>query len=355
MDGISMKGSIFQVMPPLLAEEYAALKADIAARGVQIPIEVDADTGEVLDGFHRLQACHELGLQAPTIARHFDSAEERLEHAIKLNMLRRQLGPIAWAKAFKQLCQIRGVQDGPGRPNNGDENCLTVRQLAAELGVSRPTAYRRMNLATELSAHDDIAAKVDSGELSAKDALREVRERETGDELATHQLISQSGCNEWYTPIEYIQAAKEVMGSIDLDPASSEIAQRWIQAHTHYTIDDDGLTHDWHGRVWLNPPWGRLSGDFVTKLVSEMAAGRVTEAIVLVNAHSTDAQWFQPLWDGLLCFTDHRINYEGPNKAGSGSTHGSVFIYFGTHESEFVAMFAQWGPILAKVNRDDYS
>jgi len=43
-------------MPPLTAEEYATLKADIAAHGVQVAVEVD-DEGNVLDGHHRVRAC----------------------------------------------------------------------------------------------------------------------------------------------------------------------------------------------------------------------------------------------------------------------------------------------------------
>jgi ParB-like chromosome segregation protein Spo0J len=54
----------YQVMPDLLPEEYAALKADIAASKVRIPIEVDEE-GNIIDGFHRKQICAELGIECP--------------------------------------------------------------------------------------------------------------------------------------------------------------------------------------------------------------------------------------------------------------------------------------------------
>lgn len=63
-----------------------------------------------------------------------------------------------------------------------------------------------------------------------------------------------SGNNEWYTPKEIIDAAREVMGEIDLDPASSELANKTVRAEKFYTINSDGLTKEWHGRIWLNPP-----------------------------------------------------------------------------------------------------
>lgn len=60
-----------------------------------------------------------------------------------------------------------------------------------------------------------------------------------------------SGENEWYTPAEFIEAARRVMGEIDLDPASSDIAQETVKANKYYTIDDDGLEQEWSGRVWI--------------------------------------------------------------------------------------------------------
>lgn len=158
--------------------------------------------------------------------------------------------------------------------------------------------------------------------------------------------------NEWYTPARYIAATREVIGGIDLDPASSEAANQIVKATRYLSKFDDGLAQPWKGRVFLNPPYGRLAGDFVTKLVTEHQAGNVTAAIALVNAHCTDTEWFQPLWDHALCFTDHRIDFDsaGREKATT-STHGSVFVHLGEaiHQpDQFARVFGQFGAIVRR-------
>jgi len=142
-----------------------------------------------------------------------------------------------------------------------------------------------------------------------------------------------------------------VMGDIDLDPASCAAANGRVQADQFYSKQDDGLRKDWHGRVWLNPPYGRKTGDFIGKLMQEYRAGRVHEAVVLVNAHSAETNWFEPLWNGLICFTDHRIDFHTQEDKG-GSTHGSAFSYFGPHTDRFIEEFDRFGYVVRRVRPD---
>ena len=87
---ISLKEK-YQVMPSMPPEQFAALKEDIAERGVLTPIDVDED-GDILDGHHRYRACIELGItDFPTVVRPGLSEEERRIFARKSNMLRRHL------------------------------------------------------------------------------------------------------------------------------------------------------------------------------------------------------------------------------------------------------------------------
>lgn len=171
------------------------------------------------------------------------------------------------------------------------------------------------------------------------------------------RVLQSSESNEWYTPAQYIEAARQVMGSITLDPASNLIANKTVKAESIFTIDDNGLKQSWYGNVWLNPPYGfsednRESNQAVwtARLVEEYKAGNVEQAVLLVNA-VTDRQWFKPLWDYPLCFTDHRIKFYSPDADGGSPTMGSVLVYFGANRDAFIESFRCFGAVVTQVVR----
>ncbi len=170
--------------------------------------------------------------------------------------------------------------------------------------------------------------------------------------LKESEVLLSSESNEWYTPQRYIAAARAVMGGIDLDPASHSAANQIAEAGEFYDIEADGLRREWRGRVWLNPPYGQLTGEFIAKLMEELSSGRVTQAICLINAHATDTNWFQPLWSGVLCFTDHRIDFmrSGDLGVSTSSTHGSVLVYFGPNRNKFINVFRQFGSVVERAD-----
>ncbi len=170
----------FQVMPTLDAEALAALRADIGAHGVQVPIVETAD-GRIVDGHHRWAIAEELGIDCPVLTIDVDDWEG-IETALRLNLLRRHMGPIAWAGAFRRLAEVRGVKLGQGARNDRTSGTAPevgrrsdVAVLATELGVDPSTARRRLRLADKLADHPDLAAKVDRGEIDARQAEQLVR------------------------------------------------------------------------------------------------------------------------------------------------------------------------------------
>ncbi len=162
-----------------------------------------------------------------------------------------------------------------------------------------------------------------------------------------------SDSDEWYTPPAYTAAAREVMGGIDLDPASCPLANLSVGADNIYTRNEDGLRYEWRGRVWLNPPYGNEKDRFVNHLLAEYEAGRVAEAVMCLNAHAVDTVWFQPLWQFPCCFTHHRVMFIGGTKNKSveetAPTTGTVFIYVGPSRELFTKIFSQFGPVVVGV------
>lgn len=81
--------------------------------------------------------------------------------------------------------------------------------------------------------------------------------------------------DEWLTPKPIIDALGGAE-SFDVDPCAS-VVRPWPTARIHFTIQDDGLAREWHGRVWLNPPYHRL---LLPKFLTRMAQhGRGTAFI----------------------------------------------------------------------------
>jgi ParB family chromosome partitioning protein len=156
--------------------------------------------------------------------------------------------------------------------------------------------------------------------------------------------------NEWYTPAKYIEAARRVMGSIDLDPASSNFAQKTVKADWFYTSDSSGLDKDWKGNIWMNPPYSmpeiRL---FINKLLDSQAS----QWIVLVN-NSSDTSWFHDLLStsDSVCFTKGRISFENNNneKSPVGARQGQAFFYKGCNVVEFSREFRKFGAILEVIH-----
>lgn len=171
-----------------------------------------------------------------------------------------------------------------------------------------------------------------------------------------------TGKHNWYTPPEYIDAAREVMGGIDLDPASDANANIIVEAKEFYSLVDrgeDGIALPWHGRIFCNPPYGRRFGEkgpynlplWIGKALKEFRANRMDQGILLTNA-SPGASWFRPLWAWPICFVDHRIAFiDGDTgKAQKDPRHYNAFTYIGPRDrwTKYARIFGQFGPVVTR-------
>lgn len=202
-----------------------------------------------------------------------------------------------------------------------------------------------------LAAHPEAVerAKAEARENQEMVTRSSVLEKVASEKEKPHVTFN-SGNNEWYTPEKYIEMARAVLGEIELDPASSETANKTVKADCFYTEQDDGLSRPWYGKVWMNPPYGTdLIGKFTEKFADEYMAGSITEGIVLVN-NATETAWFSYLVEAAaaVVFPHGRIRYYSPTKESNAPLQGQAFIYFGLNPEKFLDVFGGvgWGALI---------
>lgn len=169
--------------------------------------------------------------------------------------------------------------------------------------------------------------------------------------VAIAKITHPQKSNEWYTPSKYIEAARLVMGGIDLDPASCKLANETVQATRYFSKEDDGLAQEWYGRVWLNPPYGKgpnnegIAASFARKMVREYQSGAIQQAIYLIYEHCLSTSWGGLLWDYPICFPPKRIAFYTDEGFSDTAAFGNIFVYLGPHEQKFIEVFSQFGRI----------
>jgi phage N-6-adenine-methyltransferase len=255
--------------------------------------------------------------------------------------------PVDWASFYNHDLGITSI------PEN-------IKQWAATNKLNKSQTKTLAKLAKEspeiLEALEDTASE--DGVITWRHAdgtevpLQEVSAKELkaatnpSIELTAHNhLALGTGENEWYTPPEYIASARRVLGGIDLDPASSDIANRVVAADQIFSKRDNGLERQWHGRVWMNPPYSQPEiAQFSEKLSAEWERQNIQSAIALTHNY-TDTQWFHRMANACtaICFTRGRIGFKSPEGKTAAPTQGQTFFYFGNQPERFSEEFSKHG------------
>ena len=345
------------LFPLLEGAALDALAADIQAHGLRVPIVIHPD-GTLLDGRNRLRACEAVGV---TPARETWTGElgHEVDYVISLNLARRHLDESQRAMVAARLATLPdggAIYAKSGAPIGAPSQ----PEAAARLNVSRRSVQRaRLVLAQGIPA---LIAAVDQGTLpvSESSTLAKLPVDAQAAVLAQVQagvkvrqmahVGHNTGAMDWFTPVKYVEPARRVLGAIDLDPASTQQANEVIKATKFYTHQDNGLLHQWRGRVWMNPPYAQpLISQFCEHLVKEVQAGDVTAAVVLVN-NATETAWFRGVADisRAVCFPDGRVCFWHPSKETSTPLQGQALLYIGPDLEMFRQEFTPLGTVWVK-------
>jgi hypothetical protein len=380
MQTITIDQEFQALIPKLALDERQQLEANIQLDGCRDPLVIWQ--GILVDGHNRYEICTRLGLDFQIVEKQFDDRDHAIEWIIKNQFGRRNLNdyqrgslalklkPIFEARAKANHLANAGDKKSKSACLKSDEPIIKIRtdnEMAKVAGIGKDNIRKiekveaqctpeliqalqsseiSINTAAEfidLPVEKQQIAIADIAENPAKDVIKQA--------VKNHRAIG-TGENEWYTPSEYAAMAREVLGTIDLDPASCQEANEVIKAEKFYTKEDDGLTKTWSGNLWINPPYSRdLMPLFCEKLKKSYFDGDVKNAI-LVSHNNTDTCWFHTLTSvaKALCFPKKRIRfYRGSDIASP--TNGQTFFYFGTDPKKFAEVFREIGIVVSPVHR----
>jgi len=357
---------------PLKSEEKAQLEENIISEGCRDALVLWGDV--LVDGHNRFEICERNGIGYRTAQKDFDSLEDAIAWVEDNQLGRRNLTPDEFRRLIgRKYNRVKasipnpdgaGGKSGKVVRDQNDPQQKTADKLSAEHGVSGPTVKRAGAAMDSIDTRgtDGLRDKVDSGDVpiytAAKIAEMEEEEQEEilrdidsgvkPSEAVKAHVGHNSGNNEWYTPPEFIESARAVMGSIDLDPASSEIANKTVKAERLFSAEDDGISQAWSGNVWINPPYAQpLIRQFCEKLADSLDS---VTAVMLVN-NATETGWFQLVASraSAICFISKRVKFLDPDGNPGAPLQGQAALYFGAEIDDFAKEFEQYGFVVRHV------
>ena len=168
---------------------------------------------------------------------------------------------------------------------------------------------------------------------------------------------------EHYTPREIVEAARACMGGIDLDPFSCERANNTVIALRFYSLaaGEDGFALPWLGRVFVNPPGGKIKNESNQKrawfkMMREIQGnpGVGFSAVfvcfdlgLLQTSQSKTPPGLRLPLDFPICYPRKRIAYvREDGTPGKSPPHPSCIVGVGLYPSNFARCFETIGKVV---------
>lgn len=356
------------MIPALRSEERDLLKQSLLTEGCRDPLVAwrMGNDNLLLDGHHRYDICREQGI--PYTVKILDHKQilDRQAAAdwIDANQLaRRNLTQDQFSLLLGRRYNRQKKPHGGVRvPGGHSDHLKTAERLAKQHGVSEATVRRAGTFAASVDklklADPSLEKRIIDGHGPSRMTITRTAKvwtdsqaSETSNDKQANpgtykgknrlEVLYSSTTSEWNTPRHIVDRVLSVLGSIDLDPCSNSETDPNIPAKAQYTKCKDGLRHEWTGRVYMNPPYGRELGAWVDKLHDAYRTRQVTEAIALLPAR-TDTQWFRALRAYPKCFVAGRLKF---GDARNSAPFPSMVVYLGDRLNRFARAFMSLGDI----------
>ncbi len=172
-------------------------------------------------------------------------------------------------------------------------------------------------------------------------------------------ILHSSSSNEWFTPRDIIDRVYQVLGEIDLDPASCPEANLVVEAKNFFTKEINGLTQEWHGKVFCNPPGNKTKNKsntvlFWQKLINEVSAGHIEEAIFMafsIEALQTTQRATKSIGEYTSVIPSKRLQFDRPQNQvnNQAPSHSNMIAYIPgkvNNTQKFIEVFKDLGVII---------
>jgi phage N-6-adenine-methyltransferase len=292
-------------------------------------------------------------------ARTFDEVRDLRDQAdaMRVYAKRRDAASTAHADAYEIVQRANRrlgelLREIPKSPGGRTDRPTRVRRgepfkggMLAELGIPKATAHSLEKLAA--LPEQEFLARIES-------ARERITQQPQPGVIISISAASDYDGDAWGTPFEYLEAARTVLGGIELDPATNEKAQLRVQAERYYTREANGLKQPWEARsVWLAPPYSDpLVARFCNRFADAVAAETVGSGLVLVNA-CTETRWFQRLLGMCaVCFPSERVGFlDASGEPVKGNSFRQALLYAGPNLPLFADVFESFGRIEVEYRR----
>jgi len=131
-----------------------------------------------------------------------------------------------------------------------------------------------------------------------------------------------SKTDEWFTPQNFFDLVKKDYGVFDIDVCANK---ENAKCEKYFDKEIDGLSQDWNGACWMNPPYGKEISKWMKKAYESSLNGAFV--VCLVPARTDTAWWHDYAMKGKINFIRGRLKFGGSKNT---APFPSALVIFGT-------------------------